>query len=483
MNRFYLLRFNLSMFVRLAIMFLFFTTTVVYSQVKSPELPDSTVIIRSITVTGNLLTKPGIIARELDFKQNDTLLFRRFSEQLISSRQNIFNTRLFNFVTIDTSYDVAHHLVDVKIVLVERWYIWPIPYLEISDRNFNVWWETRDVRRLTYGVDLTFFNVRGRNETLKILTHFGFNQNFGFTYKIPYVNAKQTVGLGLGASLMLNREIAVATRNNEPVYVRNDSVYLKKLVYAFGECVLRPDFFTTHTFRIAYSHYNIDSSIRVIPGFSIVEKDVQQFASFSYFLKIDHRDVQYYPLKGFCIDVEINHSVPFKTAHNSYLKSNLRSYHQICNRWYCSSGFTGKVSFERIQPYYLQRGFGYGRDYVRGYEYYVIDGQHFVLSKNTLKFAIVPQQVRRLGFIRTTKFNTIPMALYLNAFIDLGYVYHDPANDPENGSSGNNLENSFLMGYGLGVDFTTYYDIVIRIEGSINRQNQPGVYLHFIAAI
>ncbi|MFZ4521334.1 MAG: hypothetical protein ACOYNC_06485 [Bacteroidales bacterium] len=483
MIRFCAHRCNLSMLFRLTILFIVFYSNRSRGQAQSAQIPDSTVIIRSITITGNLATKPGIISRELDFKEHDTVSCARFAERLISSRQNIFNTRLFNFVTIDTAYSVDHLIVDVYVAVVERWYIWPVPYLEISDRNFNVWWETRDFNRLTYGVDLTFFNVRGRNETLKILAHFGFNQNFGFTYKIPYVNARQTAGIGFGASVMLNRELAVSTLNNEPVYVRNDSAYLKKLIYAFGECILRPDFFTIHTLRIAWSHYDFDSAIRVTPGFSMVEEDVQQFASFTYLLKIDHRDVQYYPLTGYCIDAEVNHAVPYMTAHNSYLKSNLRIYRQIGSRWYCASGFTGKLSFEKAQPYYLQKGFGYGRDYVRGYEYYVIDGQHFALLKNNLKFALVPRQVTKLGFIHTTKFNTIPLALYLNAFIDLGYVYRYPANDHGRITSGNKLENSFLMGYGLGVDFTTYYDIVIRLEGSMNRLNQPGVYLHFIAAI
>jgi hypothetical protein len=40
-----------------------------------------------------------------------------------------------------------------------------------------------------------------------------------------------------------------------------------------------------------------------------------------------------------------------------------------------------------------------------------------------------------------------------------------------------------LIGYGLGLDFTTYYDIVIRVEAAVNRMSQPGIYVHFIASI
>lgn len=459
--------------------------TTAYGQVlpKSPDNLSGTIIINQILITGNSITKKGIILRELKFKEHDTISLIRFSEMLTSSRQNIFNTRLFNFVTIDTSSISGPRILDVTIALVERWYIWPIPFFEISDRNFNVWWETRDFNRLTYGVDFTFFNVRGKNETLKILTHFGFNQKFGFTYKIAYFNKKQTLGVAFGAALELNHEVPVFTANNKPVNIRSNSTFLKKLIFGFVELNARPDFFSTHTFRISYSHYNFDSSIRTIPGYAMLAQNVQQFLNFNYLYKNDHRDVQYYPLTGYYLDAEINHAVPFATAHNSYFRSNTRIYLQLHNRWYWAAGLTGKLSFEKIQPYYLQQGLGFGREFVRGYEYYVVDGQHFVLFKNNLKFALLPQHIETLKFIKTTKFNTIPLALYLNVFIDMGFVYHYPGYPPYTVDAGNTLENQFLIGYGLGLDFTTYYDIVVRVEGSMNRMGQPGVYLHFIAPI
>jgi outer membrane protein assembly factor BamA len=299
---------------------------------------------------------------------------------------------------------------------------------------------------------------------------------------MPYINNKKTLGAGFGFAVELNHELPVLTVNNEPFYIRSSSTYLKKLIGGFAELNLRPDFYCTHTFRLAYSHYDFDSAVQAVPGFVVAEQEVQQFVSLSYLYKNDHRDVQYYPLKGYCMDVELNHAIPYETAHNSYIRTNLRMYLQLFNRWYWASGFTGKLSFEKVQPYYLQRGLGYGRDFVRGYEYYVVDGQHFALLKNNLKFALVPQHVEKLGFIRTTKFNTIPLALYMNAFIDMGFVYHY-ADSPGDVDSGNTLENSFLIGYGLGLDFTTYYDVVIRLEGSMNRMGQPGLYLHFIAPI
>ncbi len=441
------------------------------------------VAIRHINISGNRTTKKGIILRELTFHQNDTMKLAMMAQLLEINRQNVFNTRLFNVVTLDTVHISGSMQVDINITVIERWYIWPIPFLEVSDRNFNVWWETRELSRLTYGIDFTFFNARGRNETLKIMTHFGFNQLYGFNYRIPALNRQQTIGTSFGGYVQLNHEVAVYTMNNKPVYLRSNSTYLKKAVYGFGEVLFRPDLYSTHSLRLAYSGANFDSSLLSIPGYTDANENPLQFVTVSYLFKADYRDVHFYPLKGYYIDAEVSHSIPYNIAHNSYLKSNMRLYLQLQKRWFWASRVTGKVSFEKTQPYYLQRGLGWGQDYVRGYEYYVIDGQHFILQKNNLKFALVPRRVEKLQFIPAEKFNTVPWALYVNAFVDMGYVYHYPGLSPGAANGTNNLQNHFLLGYGLGLDFTTYYDVVVRIESTLNLMNQPGIYFHFTAPI
>jgi hypothetical protein len=65
----------------------------------------------------------------------------------------------------------------------------------------------------------------------------------------------------------------------------------------------------------------------------------------------------------------------------------------------------------------------------------------------------------------------------------MGYVYHYPGLSPGAANGTNNLQNHFLLGYGLGLDFTTYYDVVVRIESTLNLMNQPGIYFHFTAPI
>ena len=447
---------------------------------------DPYVIAGNISISGNRLTHPNIILRELKFGVGDTLKIASLPDVLDHAKENIFNTRLFNFVTLDTTVDPLTNRMNLHIEVIERWYVWPIPYFQLSDQNINAWLQTWDWTKLTYGIDFTFFNVRGRNETLKIITHLGFNQKYGFTYKVPYVNRKQTLGIGFGADVEINHQVAIQTIDNKPFYFNGTGNYPKELTYAFADLLLRPNIYVIHTLRIAYNHYYLQDTVLHMPGFSLTFSNNQDFATLWYQYKNDHRDVQYYPLNGWYFDLEFNHSLPYWFTHDTYIKSIFRKYFQFTDRWFYAFSLLGKLSFESQQPHYLQKGLGYGKEFVRGYEYYVVDGQHYLVFKNNLKFAIIPQRVEKLNFLRSNKFNTVPLALYGNVFADLGYVYaykqkaygYDDVYIPFN-----SLQNAFMMGFGLGLDFTTYYDVVIRVEGSMNLLGKPGLYIHFIAPI
>lgn len=442
------------------------------------------VIIRKISLQGNKRTKPSIILREMKFAEGDTLAAGVLPALLRESQQNIFNTRLFNVVTLDSTSLGPGGETTVTVNMIERWYIWPIPYIEFSDRNFNVWWENKDLSHITYGVDLTFNNMRGRNETLIVMAHLGYEQLYGFTYRIPYINRKETFGTGFGAGVELNHEVAVETRENRQVFLKDPSRYLRNLSFAYAELFYRPSFYTLHTLRFSYNQLLFSDTVIKTPGFSLDEMNLQRLFYLSYQYKLDHRDVQYYPLKGYYFDASLVLGFPYTVSHDFHIKTNLRRYWQLFGRWYWATGFAGKATFASVQPYYLTRALGYDRDYVRGYEYYVVDGQHFALLKNNLKFALLPQRIIRLGFIPSQKFNTIPVAIYLNAFCDLGYVYNHRATDAVYRETfGNTLENSLLVGWGGGIDLATYYDFVVRMEVSVNGMGKPGFFLHFMASI
>jgi outer membrane protein assembly factor BamA len=444
--------------------------------------PQDPFVIRSIILTGNKVTRPGIILRELTFREGDTLSAGSLDKHLVMSRENVFNTSLFNIVKIDTAgIPGATGELAVTVTVIERWYIWPMPYLEFPDHNLNAWLRDPLFSQLTYGVNLRFFNARGRNETLTVLLHFGYNQKYGFTYKTPYINRKKTWGFGFGANAGLNRTLQVANVDNQNVYLAAETGFLQQQYMGYLEVFHRPAWYLHHLLDLSYSYYIFADTLRSVGGFFAQDSSLEQgIFQLYYKIKFDKRDARYYPLEGYYADLELLKSGLFSETVDLFaLKSTLKGYWKLARRWHAASGVTARASFPQEQPFYLQEGLGYGRDYIRGYDAYIITGQHFLISKNNLKFSIIPQRVLTLSFIDTPKFSVLPIALYANLFTDLGYVWNpDPAQ-----SGANPLTNSFLLGYGLGLDLATYYDVVIGLNFSLNIQGTPGFFIHFIAPI
>jgi hypothetical protein len=125
----------------------------------------------------------------------------------------------------------------------------------------------------------------------------------------------------------------------------------------------------------------------------------------------------------------------------------------------------------------LQRALGYQNDYVRGYEYYVIDGQNFGLLKTNLKYNLVKPGAVKIKRIKNNSLNRVQYGFYLNAFADAAYVQDNQFNEL------NKLNNTFINGYGIGLDFVGQNDLVIRFELTRNGLNQNGFYLHFSAPL
>ena len=439
-------------------------------------------VVRSVNLEGYKQTKPSIILRELTFRTGDTLDLDRLDSEIRKTRENLTNTSLFTVVNIDTLGGSGDpRPLDVTVRVIERWYIWPIPYLEFPEQNLNVWLRDPKFSHLTVGVNLAFNNARGRNETLILLMYFGYNMKFGFTYEIPYVNRKKTWGVGFGADASLNHTLIVSVEDHGNVYAHLDDQFLQQRYGAFVEVYHRPAWYLYQTLNVSYTHYFFADTLRQVEGFFPQNTSLEQyFFSWTYKLKFDRRDDKSYPLKGYYADlILVQNGIPGGSPNRFAVQSSARGYWKLAHRWYAAAGITGMASLPDLQPFYLQTGVGYGRDFLRGYDSQLIPGQHFLTSKNNIKFALVPQRVVNLPFISSKKFSVVPCALYLGLFADMGYVW----NSDEVQSMNNTLTNSYLLGTGLELDFSTYYDIVIGAGVSYNIQGKPGAFIHLMAPI
>jgi len=443
-------------------------------------------VITGIEIEGNKITKERIVTREIMFDVGDTITESNLNILVEKSRENLMNTSLFNFVNHEIiKQEETGASVMVRFILTERWYIWPWPTIEFADRNFNTWWkENRDLSRMSYGVVLKWANFRGRKELLELTARFGYIEQYGFDYTIPYLNKKGTLGMGIGASYGRTKEVPVINFNDELVYYKDDNEFVMEGVKAYLSLTYRKEIYNTHTMKVEYNWSKFqDTLIKINPDFSVDDKTQLQYFSLLYQYKSDHRDYKPYPLDGYYFDVElVKRGLGIHDNGDLdvfYVLTTFRKYFDLGRRFYFASGLNSKFSNNADQPFYMSRAIGFGRDIVRGYEYYVVNGHNFGIFKNNLKFALLPTRTYDIDFIKSEKFGKVHYAFYLNAFFDFGYA-DNVTSDP---NLNNTLENSLLFGYGLGLDFVTYYDLVFRFEYSFNHMGEHGFFLHFTAPI
>src|SRR5690349_2721457 len=94
--------------------------------------------VNRVIILGNKVTRDRIILRELSLKPGDTISSNRIDNQLVRDRAKIYNLRLFNTVVVRwMEFDSLAAKVDLVVEVSERWYIFPQPIFELSDRNFN----------------------------------------------------------------------------------------------------------------------------------------------------------------------------------------------------------------------------------------------------------------------------------------------------------------------------------------------------------
>jgi len=417
--------------------------------------------------------------REIMFKQNDTVSENQLKKLLEKTRENLMNTSLFNFVTITTD-TLPNRRIDVTVDLIERWYIWPLPFFELKERNFNTWWQEKDFSKADYGLYVAWENFRGRKETLKLMLRFGYNNTFGMSYKIPYINKAKTLGMGMSAGIAGNHEVPYLTKNSKQLFYKDENKFVQEDIFGTFNLTLRKGYYVSHTFQLNYDNYSFSDTLLKLNPYFASQKNLEYF-TFYYQYKCDHRDFKAYPLKGYYFDVELSKTgfgiLKNEKINLSSIHTSVRKYWNLSKRWYYACGINAKVSTLDYQPYFWERALGYGNDYVRSYEYYVIDGQAFGVLKSNVKFELVPTKVKTFNFIPAKKFNKLFYAVYLNGILDMGYVY-DWRKAPLA-----SISNQPLIGGGFGIDFVTYYDKVFRVEWTVNKMGENGIFLNFVSPI
>ncbi len=432
-------------------------------------------IVKRIEISGNKVTREKIVLRELTFSLNDTLDAGNLHYHLTRSNDNLLKTSLFNYVYFDTVTD-GNIQLQIFIKLEERWYTWPEAYFNHADRNFSAWWQSKDFKRINYGLGLSQYNFRGRKEKISVRGITGFTTQFALIYDNVYFDRKQRHSMNVAAFYENQNKLVYITHDNVPQVFSGDHIIYRKhqiiLKYTY-----RHKLYNIHQITAAYSNYMLsDTVVYMNPEFLGSGKTHSEFLTFIYDFESDHTNLKYYPLLGSVFKCRFSYS---GMLHSGFDKIELRSgyfkFYRILPCVYGNAGLKLQLGYKSRIPYVLNAGLGYD-SFLRGYENYVVDGYNYILFKSSVKFELLPFKVIKLNFLPVNQFNKIHVSSYLNLFFDAGYV-HDYY--PFSQIYGNSLVDKPLYSGGVGVDIVTYYDKMLRIDLAANNIGDLGVFVSF----
>ncbi len=429
--------------------------------------------IAGIAFYGNKKTKDFIIKREIPFKEGDYIKKRNLEELLTQAKEQVINTGLFAEAIISVENRLGE-LLFISVVVREKWYVFPLPYFKLVDRNFNDWYVTHNasLNRVNYGVKLQHNNFSGRNDKMQAWFITGYSRQVAFKYERPYIDNALKNGFNFYINYTSQKEINFKsdslTSKQQFITLPND--FVKQSLRISGDYVYRPAIKTYHIFRIAYVQEHVaDTVIKANPDYFFRHVTDISFPEVSYTLRYFNTDYRAYPTRGFqgeavlmkrgftrqmnLYQLQVTGSQTLPVSENSQVQLQV--------------GGMLKVPFN--QPYYNKQLFGYGGIFLQGLEYYIIDGLAGGVSRVTartkaLSFTLRnPPQVNRQVIL--------PVRIFMKTFGNVGYTYNQ-------GAGITAINNRWLYTYGVGADVIVNYDIVFKFDYSFNQFNESGFFFH-----
>ncbi len=465
----------------LAWLLLAFTATTQPAFAQDTVDSTQSVLIGSVTLTGNDRTRDRIVLREMTLHPGDTVRLADLPGRLAWDRRNISNTNLF--ITVEIRTDIRPGIdstqqarYDLTVVMKERWYLIAYPVFDLADRNLNEWWydRGRDFRRVIYGGRLSYRNATGNNDKLQLVIERGFLSRTAISYAIPYIDRAQRIGLRVDFGYQTNKEIPYRTQLDKWVYAKSENV-LRERIYAGMTATYRRGLYQYHTVDARYNRNAINDTIAELnPDYFLNRQTQLNYLSVSYGYRYDRRDNVSYPLRGTVLagNVSISGILPGDNFHFADMSASATRFWPLGGRFYAAANLYGRVTLPNRQPYYVLRGLGRGTDILRGYELFVIDGQRTGIWRNSVRYQLF-DTVKQLNWLHIRQFNTLPVSAYLTAFADAGYVSSTVA-----GQYQSNLANKLLVGTGVSLDVVTYYNLVMRFSGTVNAQGKTGFFFN-----
>ena len=449
------------------------TSPVAVDTAASRSVYASSIQVNDILLSGFKRTKPYIILREVPFKKGEILSVNELNVKLLLCKQQLMYTSLFVDVEV-TPLKVDSSHVFIHIQVKERWYLFPIPYFKIVSRNFNTWWyeEKRSLSRVEYGLKFQQNNVTGRNDNLNLWFVNGFTQQMSLRYENPNMGKSLQHGLNIGFGYRRNRELNYdmdSIKPNKWSFHKNEDRFLITQGYIDLTYTYRPAIRTRHSFKAGYGSYSVDSLVvKLNPDYFGSSITNIRYFDIGYHVSYNNLDYSPYPMKGFFGEMSVDKRFGKNTNYLQLITRTNNSF-RLAQKSTFQLQSVGVLRLPFTQPYVNSSLMGSADVYMRGLEYYVVQGVAGGIARATIKNELLSFNVNNP--LRSKSHDKIPFRLFVKTFADLGYSYL-----PNPGKS--IFNNKLLRTWGLGIDVITFYDVVLRFEYTFNQIGEHALFFH-----
>lgn len=431
-------------------------------------------LVSSMVIKGNKKTREDIILREIPFKAGELHSLQELLALFEIAEQQLMNTALFHSVKIFTS-GFEGNCLEITVEVVERWYLFPFPYFKLVDRNFNQWLvdQGASLDRVNYGVKLLYNNVTGHNDKLRLWLINGYTRQFSISYEKPYIDRAMRWGFRIATATGQARELNYNTVEDKQVFLRTEQKFISHFFNASAALTYRKKLYSRHLMGIAFVRERVaDTVLLANPSYFGTNHNKVQIPALFYQFQYIKMDYLPYPTKGYATRVQLS-----KMGLGGTINMWQLHWHGYGSWPTGVKSFVGVQSYAGIklpfrQPYFNKRFLGYDDVFLKGYEYYVIDGVAGGFVRATYTRELFRLNIGLPNYFRKKRgLEEVPIRVFGKIYGNSGYVY-----DPEPGL--NRLNNKMLHAGGIGLDLLTLYDITIRLEYSFNQLGQNGLFLH-----
>ncbi|MFA6026873.1 MAG: hypothetical protein WC727_10590, partial [Ignavibacteriaceae bacterium] len=324
----------------------------------------------------------------------------------------------------------------------ESWYIWPIPFLALRDRDW---------KKATFGLDVLIMNFRGRNEKLRASFSLGYDPSFTMQYSKPYWFRKEAI--------YFDAYFVYVNQNNKS---RNAEILFGekfKQKFISGNITLGKRFNLFNKADV-YGGFSYVETPKFIPNVNATDSRIDKLPFLGLRYYYDSRDLAQFPKEGIFFNADILKKGFGKSGVDyNIFSADFREYRTVYKNLSSKWRFHSRQTFGKLIPFYDYSFLGYNEK-IRGHFTQRSEGNNLYLSQLEFKYPLLTEINIHLNLpLIPEALLTYRIEIYAQTFVEGGVT--------QMRGKSINLSHAF-SGYGFGFTGLILPYNIARLEFALN---------------